>query len=95
MNVPSNKIGGFIVPLIAAVIGGTNNPFANRMNGKLVYNKIRQLVGKMIGTTIPYRIDVHRKCPIILESRIFGPIRSQVLQKSDLKICGSNYIQYL
>ena len=37
MNVPSHVIGGSIVPLSAAMIGGSNSA-ANRMNAKLVYD---------------------------------------------------------
>ena len=45
MNASSHVIGGFILPLSAAMIGGSNS-VANRMNAKLVYDALRQLLGK-------------------------------------------------
>ena len=48
MNAPSNVIGSFILPLTAAMIGGANNPDANQMNAKIIYDEFRQLVGKDI-----------------------------------------------
>jgi len=45
MNVPLHVIGGFILPLSAAVIGGSNSA-ANRMNAKLVYDALHHLMGK-------------------------------------------------
>ena len=45
MNASLHVIGGFILPLSAAMIGGSNSA-ANRMNAKLVYDALRQLMGK-------------------------------------------------
>ena len=50
MNVLSNKIGGFIVPLTHMMIGGHNNPNTNRMNDKLIQNALRQLLENDVRT---------------------------------------------
>ena len=45
MDVVSNSIWVLIVPFDNTIIGVSNKPEAHRMNGKLLYNAIRRLVG--------------------------------------------------
>ena len=45
MNAPSHVIGGFIVPLLAAMIGGSNSA-ANKMSAKMVYDVLQHLMAK-------------------------------------------------
>ena len=95
MNVPYNKIGGFIVPLASTMIGGANNPVANRMNRKLVHDEFRQLDGKYIrgiyifsGWMCPGSVQLFWSQEFLVSSS------PRCFEQSNFKICGDHYIQH-